>query len=601
MKAIGFKNFRKFEEFPTLELGGITYLVGGNNAGKSTVVKAMRLLLANLKSLQTIGTGMLNRKPVFYFDYPKDIHIGTFVKALRHGAERKSITIQGELAPLNIKLKISQVDELAAYGMIDNIQLKNDKEGYLLTFDVMGNKAYLDKNGEILTQFNDTKDSMSSPLASLMEQASMLSKRQTNLRDQISSYESSIVQIKNSLSLLRSKFANFSKYRGYLVAMPEGYSWTAWRIPDDDPISFASKEYDSKEDLDKAKQVTAEKIEELKLQLKTLQETTDITKTQLNECIMQLADVNSKMNAVKSAKTAIKPTQKVEPADNTIAVPLSMSINYEGENVICQYINGMIMTLSTDKRSANPSAVQLLKQIREQFEEVLRGNSIEYVPAHAATQQTIFRISDENDNMAQLVHAWSRQQINPGDEEHQFIIRWMKSLGIGENFKVRPMEGEAYAVDIYEHNSDTTPATLSELGMGAIQAMTLLFRLSSIMRQYKEQKNKPMILIEEPEQNMHPSWQSHLADIFEGMRSLGFRLLVETHSEYLIRKSQLQVAAMKFVDQADLDENCPISTWYFPDKEAPYAMQYAIQGNFYKPFGTGFFDEADNLATRLML
>ena len=44
MKYIGFKNFRKFEVFPNIELAPITMLVGGNNAGKSTVVKGILAL-----------------------------------------------------------------------------------------------------------------------------------------------------------------------------------------------------------------------------------------------------------------------------------------------------------------------------------------------------------------------------------------------------------------------------------------------------------------------------------------------------------------------------------------------------------------------------
>ena len=37
---IGFSNFRKFADFPEINLGDITILVGGNNSGKSTLVKA---------------------------------------------------------------------------------------------------------------------------------------------------------------------------------------------------------------------------------------------------------------------------------------------------------------------------------------------------------------------------------------------------------------------------------------------------------------------------------------------------------------------------------------------------------------------------------
>ena len=43
--GVGFKNFRKFTDFPFMKLGGITYLVGINNSGKFTLVKALLLIL----------------------------------------------------------------------------------------------------------------------------------------------------------------------------------------------------------------------------------------------------------------------------------------------------------------------------------------------------------------------------------------------------------------------------------------------------------------------------------------------------------------------------------------------------------------------------
>ena len=48
MKAIGFKNFRQFQEFPILPIEGVTFLVGENGAGKSTFTKACRLLGENM-------------------------------------------------------------------------------------------------------------------------------------------------------------------------------------------------------------------------------------------------------------------------------------------------------------------------------------------------------------------------------------------------------------------------------------------------------------------------------------------------------------------------------------------------------------------------
>ncbi|MBK9246550.1 MAG: AAA family ATPase [Ignavibacteria bacterium] len=38
------KNFRRFQDFPPIEYRGITFLVGKNNSGKSTLVKALMLI-----------------------------------------------------------------------------------------------------------------------------------------------------------------------------------------------------------------------------------------------------------------------------------------------------------------------------------------------------------------------------------------------------------------------------------------------------------------------------------------------------------------------------------------------------------------------------
>ncbi len=56
MNQIGFKNFRRFKELKQQSLGDITVLVGANNAGKSTLVKGLLLILDNLRTLK-IGGG----------------------------------------------------------------------------------------------------------------------------------------------------------------------------------------------------------------------------------------------------------------------------------------------------------------------------------------------------------------------------------------------------------------------------------------------------------------------------------------------------------------------------------------------------------------
>ena len=90
MKQIGFTNFRKFQEFPTMDLGDITILVGGNNAGKSTVVKAMLLITDFLQTTffdnSEDPTSILNQR--FYFDKNYYAHIGTVSRAINNRRKR---------------------------------------------------------------------------------------------------------------------------------------------------------------------------------------------------------------------------------------------------------------------------------------------------------------------------------------------------------------------------------------------------------------------------------------------------------------------------------------------------------------------------------
>ena len=57
MKAIGFRNFRKFENFPVIDMGDITIFVGGNNSGKSTTVKAIISVLTFLRNARFNASG----------------------------------------------------------------------------------------------------------------------------------------------------------------------------------------------------------------------------------------------------------------------------------------------------------------------------------------------------------------------------------------------------------------------------------------------------------------------------------------------------------------------------------------------------------------
>ena len=124
--------------------------------------------------------------------------------------------------------------------------------------------------------------------------------------------------------------------------------------------------------------------------------------------------------------------------------------------------------------------------------------------------------------------------------------------------------------------------------------MILLFRVATKMAEagigYDTKKVDFLLIIEEPEQNLHPMLQSKLADLFyELNHEYGFRFIIETHSEYLIRKSQVIVGKS---NKNGGPFNNPFRVYYFPSEGEPYDLPYAKSGRFEEQFGTGFFDEA---------
>ena len=81
-----------------------------------------------------------------------------------------------------------------------------------------------------------------------------------------------------------------------------------------------------------------------------------------------------------------------------------------------------------------------------------------------------------------------------------------------------------------------------------------------------------------------------------------FSFIIETHSEYLIRKSQVLLGDGIKHELLTLDSN-PFIVYYLTGEfDAPYkAMPYKKSGDFVDPFGPGFFDEAANLDLRVLL
>lgn len=250
---------------------------------------------------------------------------------------------------------------------------------------------------------------------------------------------------------------------------------------------------------------------------------------------------------------------------------------------------------------------QINNDISNDFNTYVKDRHTVVIEAHSVTHSLVYNISDKNDYMAQTILDYKNQNIKDTDPENLFIKNWMTKFNIGEDFIIESFGGECFKFEIIEdirHPEERTP--LLDKGVGSNQIMILLLRLATLMRQNIGATIPCTIIIEEPEQNLHPKLQSLLADLFyevyqypkkTNKDSWGISFLVETHSEYLVRRSQVLVAKM-FKEGS---EDIPISVFYVTgDNKMPsYEMGFQKNGKFEKSFGKGFYDVSDDAAMEL--
>lgn len=95
-----------------------------------------------------------------------------------------------------------------------------------------------------------------------------------------------------------------------------------------------------------------------------------------------------------------------------------------------------------------------------------------------------------------------------------------------------------------------------------------------------------------------------MATLFENVnkdKDHSVKFIIETHSEYLIRRTQVIVAEENFKNEKDLLDGNQFEVYYFPSSGNPYPMRYCPDGKFVNEFDSGFFDVADSSAMELFL
>jgi len=572
MNSIGLKKFRRFANFPSIDLGDVTILVGGNNSGKSTIVKALLLCMYNLRNMRIndrrredgenlFSSGMSS--PIFRFNPLDfyDVKIKTFARAIHN-------------RPVAEEVLTSDGDYRTIVGLPTTMTFSFSVGGFAFEIEVAGNKDEQLTYGDVVSITIEDKAN------AVRYGANYINHRM--------SFEVLNAQSAEDFDLLRSLFKEFKKVKAQADAAEQ--SGNLEQIADlTSRLEKITSQINSMCDRD-------EEGEEL-----TEDELKQLIKTQYRKNNPVAASYYMPLGVnmeVPKEPTVLNVINNIGNYANTKAIPPKEGADYDS---FTDYAMAMEAYEHDDEqREAIKLEIDKIRKSYNALSDVLANAGIEYISAHAANQNTLYNTADRNDYIAQTVHDFYNEKIAKGSKYDRFVIEWMTEFEIGSDYKIDTIGGEAYTVDIVNEDGSVVP--LADKGMGSIQMMILILRLATIQHQNRRSFWPTSIIIEEPEQNLHPRLQSRLATLFSTIAGPGkFRFVIETHSEYLIRKAQVLVAEANFIDEEDLREHNPFKIYYLPqDDSERYEMKFRTDGSFENDFKEGFFDEAENLAFKIL-
>lgn len=564
MEKIILNNFKIFKETTELDLLPITILTGRNNSGKSSIIKALLLL-----------DDFLNSNDQFYLKFShKNIFkhkINGFNNAINWNSDKDYFNLGFTKGNKLIQFEFKKEKENQTIAVLNKFILKEIDSDIFISLTKKEDQNEL----KYVVSFNELTPYYFKSLVDFNSSSAKINYQLINLNRQIEKFKNN-----NDLELKD----------------PEKYKFEL------ENLTFKKSELEKK-----LNELNAIANSEKYNKVSNLVELT-IDYYELREGSKSIAEVIG-LNLVNwlNGREDDKESEKMKEALSQIA---NVSIENAKSNNIKENL------IEESKKLLNEFRYTSLKN-KNQFDtsfslvyylRALMFYKVNHLSPNRTRQERLYIKNSAQTEIEYEIADYYDHHQKIDAKANKWMTKWLGAFGLGETISVENIEGVAHKVRISSNNKIVD---LVDMGFGSGQILTILLKIyntinnqSGVKKLFAQVKsisrNYGVIIIEEPESNLHPQFQSKMAELIaDTYLTFGINFIIETHSEYLIRNLQLLVAE-KF---QNLDREKAIIYYLNNNDSDEQIKKLSINddGSLNGRFGEGFLDEATQKALKLMV
>ena len=543
-KSISVKNFRVFKELTQFEIRPLTFLIGPNNSGKSSFTKLMLAFKNNLHCIK--------------FSESENHNLESYDKILNWSSDSDQIILRpihrvpflSNNFSYEISYKNNTIDSVVLLNVLNNKEIMSFKS-ILTDSDV----EYHSRFNELLFNFdiNFLIDLIYKKQvcfkATLLNEENIDFNTIKNQNSSTTGYsnelEKVISELEKVISSLEKDYLLFDLYRS-----------------NENITSFYKKNIISNQN---------------SITKKGFMLAMDYDETISSGSVKKL-----KNDFINNLKERLKK---------------ELEIDLDLDNLELRY--SKLGTLMFSKESIIQR--ELEKLLNDFPTSILSSQPIHYISANRGSQKRVLQNTSVN-QINEIIVDYSLLD----KPDLVYLREVLQIFGIEGELVIERFENTISSVYMLQNNKKIN---LADLGFGYSQIIPIFLKIITATKNldkngasYSQKMSLDFlkgitVIIEEPEANLHPSLQAKFAD-FLALTLKKFpkiNFIVETHSEYLIRKLQFLTA------KGDLKTNDTIIHYFNNDKyvsiKEPKVKQIFINddGGLTDNFGPGFFDEATTL------